>query len=185
MDLQEYDIMVFHRPGSANRNADALSRLHLQEPLFHPGEPTNKGSSTASSTAITPGASLQKSQLADARLSKIIELKSNKLPKPPFFVWAKDPIFRVFWHCWDSLHIINGLLVKTSLVEKGPIPEYSFVIPTSLVDSVLQGIHSTPFSGHLGMKRTLFRTKTASSCQRWLSRSKTLCEIFLFVLKLT
>ena len=115
--------------------------------------------STACSTAITPGASLQQSQLADAQLSKIIELKSNKFPKPPFFVWAKDPIHRVFWHCWDSLHIINGLLVKTSLVEKGPIPEYSFVIPTSLIDSVLQGIHSTPFSGHLGMKRTLLRKK--------------------------
>jgi len=80
MDLQEYDFMVFHRPGSANGNADALSRLPLQEPLFHPGEPTNKGSSTACSTAITPGASLQQSQLADARLSKIIELKSNKFP---------------------------------------------------------------------------------------------------------
>jgi len=159
MDLQEYDFMVFHRPGSANGNADALSRLPLQEPLFHPGEPTNKGSSTACSTAITPGASLQQSQLADARLSKIIELKSNKFPKPPFFVWAKDPILRVFWHCWDSLHIVNGLLVKTSLVEKGSIPEYSFVIPTSLIDSVLQGIHSTPFSGHLGMKKTLLRTK--------------------------
>ena len=159
MDLQEYDFMVFHRPGSANWNADALSRLPLQEPLFYPGEPTNKGSSTACSTAITPGASLQQSQLADARLSKIIELNSNKFPKPPFFVWAKDPILRVFWHCWDSLHIINGLLVKTYLVKKGPIPEYSFVIPTSLIDSVLQGIHSTPFSGHLGMKRTLLRTK--------------------------
>ena len=57
------------------------------------------------------------------------------------------------------MHIINGLLVKTFSVEKGPIPEYSFVIPTSLIDSVLQGIHSTPFAGHLGMKRTLLRTK--------------------------
>jgi len=159
MDLQEYDFMVFHRPGSANGNANALSRLPLQESLFHPGEPTNKGSSTACSTAITPGASLQQSQLADARLSKIIELKSIKFPKLPFFIWAKDPILRVFWHCWDSLHIVNGLLVKTSLVEKGSIPEYSFVIPTSLIDSVLQGIHSTPFSGHLGMKKTLLRTK--------------------------
>ena len=159
MDLQEYDFAVFHRPGSTNGNADALSRLPLQEPLLHLGESTNEGPSTACSTTITPRASLQQSQLADAQLSKIIELKSNKFPKPPFFVWAKDPILRVFWHCWDSLHIINGLLVKTSSVEKGPIPEYSFVIPTSLIDSVLQGIHCTPFAGHLGMKRTLLRTK--------------------------
>ena len=185
MDLQEYDFMVFHRPGSANGSADALSRPPLQEPLFHPGEPTNKCSSTACSTAITPGASLQQSQLADARLCKITELKSNKSPKPSFFVWAKDPILRVFCHCWDSLHIINGLLVKTSLVDKGPIPEHSFVIPTSLIYSVLQGIHSTHFSGHLGMKRTLVRTKTVFSGQRWLSISKTLCEIVLFVLKLS
>ena len=138
MDLQEYYFAVFHRPGSANGNADALSRLPLQEPLFHQGDPTNKGPSIACFTTITPRASLEQSQLADSRHCKIIELKSNKFPKPPSFVWAKDPILRVFWHCWDSLHIINGLLVKTSSVEKGPIPEHYVVIPTSLIDSVLQ-----------------------------------------------
>ena len=33
MDLQEYDFTVLHGPGSANGNADAISRLPLQEPL--------------------------------------------------------------------------------------------------------------------------------------------------------
>ena len=57
------------------------------------------------------------------------------------------------------MHIVNGLLVKAPSTQTRSLPEYSFVIPTNLIDSVLQGIHSTPFSGHLGVKRTLLRTK--------------------------
>ena len=159
MDLQEYEFAVQHRPGSANGNADALSRLPLQELLPPPGGPITKGPSIACATTITPGTNLQQAQLEDIRLSKIIELKSNDLPKPPFFVWAKDPLLQAFWHCWDSLHIVNGLLVKASSAKTRSLPEYSFVIPTNLINSVLQGIHSTPFSGHLGVKRTLLRTK--------------------------
>ena len=159
MGLQEYEFAIQHRPGSANGNADALSRLLLQEPLPSPGDSIATGPSTACATTITPGANLQQAQLEDNRLRKIIELKSNNLPKPPFFVWAKDPVLRAFWNCWDSLHIVNGLLVKAPSTQTRSLPEYSFVIPTNLIDSVLQGIHSTPFSGHLGVKRTLLRTK--------------------------
>ena len=42
----------------------------------------------------------------------------------------------------------------------GPIPEYAFVIPSKLIVPVLNGIHSSPFSGHMGVKRTLLRART-------------------------
>jgi len=39
------------------------------------------------------------------------------------------------------------------------LPQYAFVIPEHLVQSVMQGLHCSPFSGHLGIKRTLQRAK--------------------------
>ena len=54
---------------------------------------------------------------------------SHSLPKPPHFVLASDPLFRGFWHCWDSLHVVNGLLVKPH-VKDGAATAYTFVVPT-------------------------------------------------------
>ena len=50
-------------------------------------------------------------------------------------------------------------MVKGTHSDNGSLPEYAFVIPDNLIVSVLQGIHSTPFAGHLGIKRTLMRTR--------------------------
>ena len=145
MQLQEYSFNVTHRAGIANGNADALSRL--------PSKPISN-----CATTMIPGLNLQQAQIDDPHISKIIELKSMDLPKPPLFVWAKDPIFRSFWHAWDSLYLTNGILVK-QLTEHISIPNYSFVIPTGLIQSILNGIHCSPFSGHLGIKRTLRRAR--------------------------
>ena len=57
----------------------------------------------------------------------------------------------------DSLHVVNGLLVKST--GNNSFPQYAFVVPQCLIESVLQGIHCSPFSGHLGIKRTIMRTK--------------------------
>ena len=37
--------------------------------------------------------------------------------------------------------------------------QYAFVIPKALISSVLQGIHSSPFPGHLGVNRSLLRAR--------------------------
>ena len=145
MHLQEYTFAVKHRSGSTNGNADALSRL---TPEITP----------SCATTMIPGNNLQQAQKDDPQVSKIMEMKSLGLPKPPYFVWANDPILRVFWHAWDNLYLTNGVLVK-GLPGNESIPNYAFVIPTSLVESILNGIHCSPFSGHLGIKRTLRRAR--------------------------
>ena len=79
MHLQEYNFHVKHRPGSANGNADALSRLAPE-------------TTSSCATTMIPGNNLQQAQKDDPQISKIMEMKSLGLPKPPYFVWAKDPI---------------------------------------------------------------------------------------------
>ena len=41
-----------------------------------------------------------------------------------------------------------------SVRKDGPIPRYAVVVPESLVQEVLRGIHDSPFAGHLGVTRT-------------------------------
>ena len=108
--------------------------------------------STTCATTINPSYNLQAAQREDPRLKVVIDYKSSGMPKPPSFVWCHDPILKALWHCWDSLHIVNNMLVKSDNPESA-LPEYSFVIPSHLVPSVLQGIHSSPFAGHLGLKK--------------------------------
>ena len=157
MDLQEYEFTVHHRPGSDNGNADALFRLPRMQDSELPMLGLADSYNYNCATTLKPGYNLQAKQLEDPVLSKIIQMKLDHFPKPPFFVWGRDPAMRTYWNCWDSLHIVNGLLVKS--IGDNSFPQYSFVVPQCLVDSVLQGIHCSPFSGHFGIKRTIMRTK--------------------------
>ena len=156
MTLQEYSFIIKHRPGIAHGNADGLSRLPSDE-KDAPEAPV-VDQSFGCATTMTPGYNLHQAQLNDPVIAKIIELKSAKLPKPPYFVWADNPSLRTFWHCWDSLFLSNGLLAK-NLSTDHSLPRYAYVVPEALVDSVLYGIHCSPFSGHLGIRRTLHRAK--------------------------
>lgn len=79
------------------------------------------------------------------------------MPGPPYFVWAHNPTMRSLWHCWDTLQLVSGISVKGIQGNNKSLSEYAFTIPFSMIGSVLHGIHCSPFSGHLGLKRTLQR----------------------------
>ena len=157
--LQEFSFVAKHRPGAANQKADALSRMPLSTSSCRPLPSVPPISPLATyATTMTPGYNLQQAQQDDPYISTIMELKLAYMPKPPYFVWAGTPSLRVFWHCWDDLYLVNGLLVK-NLSANHSLPHYSFVIPGHLVQSVMQGLHCSLFSGHLGIKRTLLKAK--------------------------
>jgi len=113
MALQEYSFDVQHRPGISHRNADASSRLPTHSPVDSLGC-NSPISSRSCVTSVTPQSSLQQEQLNDPDLSKVIEFKSHQMPRPPYFVWAHNPTLRALWHCWDALHLVNGILVKST-----------------------------------------------------------------------
>jgi len=158
MALQEYSFDVQHRPGISHGNADALSRLPTHSPVDSLGC-NSPISSHSCVTSVTPQSSLQQEQLNDPDLSKVIEFKSHQMPQPQYFVWAHNPTLRALWHCWDALHLVNGILVKSTQGQPTSLSQYAFVIPFSMVHSVLYGIHCSPFSGHLGLNRTLQRAR--------------------------
>ena len=157
MQLQEYSFTVRHKPGKLHSNADSLSRLPSPIKDSLPLEPENF-SFPSCVTTISPTNSLFAAQRADPDLHKVIEMKFHGFPRPPAFVWKDNEALRSLWHCWDELYLQDGLLVK-KLSKTASFPLYAFVIPPALVPSVLRGIHASPFSGHLGITKTLLRAR--------------------------
>ena len=160
MDLQEFTFTVRHRPGHSNQNADALSRLHKDIPTKVPPEKVAMENPSALScmVGLIPDVNLFEAQHSDPEISKVLELKEHHFPKPPLFVWKNNKSLRSFWNCWDELHISNGLLVRRYTSKQG-FSRHRIVIPQKLIPQVLQGIHSNPAGGHLGITRTTFRAK--------------------------
>ena len=116
MDLQEFNFTVAHRPGVSNANADALSRLHHQS---LPDQTSYAPRTVSCLVNLLPDTNLYDAQRLDPHVSKVIELKEHSFPKPPIFVWKKDPIFYTFWHFWDELHVVNGILVRSQISQQG------------------------------------------------------------------
>ena len=156
MDLQEFSFYIQHRPGTSRTNADSLSRLSLSAPENGIGSACEKRFLPACATTLAPASSLLDAELADPELSK--ELKSQGFPKPPVFVWAQNKILRTLWNRLDHLYLQDELLVKKPDKHLS-FQQYAFVITKAFISSVLQGIHSSPFSGHLGVNKSLFHAR--------------------------
>ena len=147
MDLQEFEFDIQHRPGNANQNADALSRLNHSKPV-----------DIVSPVTLSLDTSLLEAQRNDSDISKVIEMKEQGFPKPPPFVWRSNPILRTYWECWEQLFISDGLLTR-SLNNYKKFPRHAVVIPNTLVPKVLEGLHNSPAGGHMGITRTIHRAR--------------------------
>ena len=147
MDLQEFEFDIQHRPGSCNQDADALSRLNHDNNVDITG-----------SISLTSDISLIEAQGNDPDICKIIEMKEKGFPKPPLFVWKGNPTLRAYWGCWDQLFVSNGLLVR-SLNNYKHFPRNAVTIPAALVPKVLEGLHTSPAGGHMGITRTIHRAR--------------------------
>ena len=161
MDLQEYNFTIKHRAGSANQNADALSRLHHTV-----CDKKTSGSdfrevnvpSLNCLVGLVPDINLRDAQNTDPDISILLQLKKDKFPKPPLFVWKDNRTLRSFWNCWDELYISDGLLVRNYTTKQG-FSRQRIVVPQTLVSKLLENIHSSPSGGHLGTTRTTLRAK--------------------------
>ena len=111
-----------------------------------------------SAVILNPRMDLKEAQKQDPALSKLILFKSENRCRPEFSEWAGDPTLHRCWYQYDRLFLRDNILVR-SVRKDSPIPRYAVVVPESLVQEVLRGIHDSPFSGHLGVTRTLDRIR--------------------------
>ena len=157
MDLQEFSFTVQNRPGKADANADALSRL-CPSSSFKSPSPTPLKANAVCFVHLTSVFNLEEEKRKDSSLQVVRLFKCNGMPKPPYFAWKFDSQLRSYWNCWDGAHLVDGLLVRYTPVSKGS-PNRVFLIPQHMVSHVLENVHSGPSGGHMGITRTLDRVK--------------------------
>lgn len=159
MDLQEFDFSITHKSGCLHTNVDALSRLPRNDSSTHKTHATSDAVNI-STISVDPTINIHDLQRHDPVLSKVIESKLANKGRPPFQEWRDDSELRCFWFNYNKLFLRDGLLTRRFQQTRNSFPDYSIVIPKSLIPQVLQGVHDCPFAGHLGITRTLDRIRS-------------------------
>ena len=134
------NLILKHKPGTANQAADALSRAPLSPERVMHIEMEAVGSLTRR---------IQTSQREDADLSQLIEYMGHgSLPEDP--VAAK----KVATQALKGYYLVDGILY----FEDSTVPgRRRMVVPAQLRRQILLENHSAVFSGHFGPKKLMQR----------------------------
>ncbi|GFV49854.1 retrovirus-related Pol polyprotein from transposon opus [Trichonephila clavipes] len=122
--LQEYDVEIRHRKGSAHGNADALSGRPCPESCKYCSRIEKKFGvidsivrhvTVPSISALDPWSdeSVRNDQLADPEIKPITEFKESSDEKPSWQEIASfHPTTKRYWTLSDSIHLRNGVLYR-------------------------------------------------------------------------
>ena len=103
---------------------------------------------------------IRKEQLVDEGAAKMIiwKEKSTTCPK-----WTEDaregPDAKSYWAQWDRMVLKGGILYRQWETEAGDSMSLQLVLPRGYWEKVLNQLHISPTSGHLGIKKTIARVK--------------------------
>ena len=157
LELEQFTYTMEHRSGSLIPHADALSRAPTQSESVDPCSdtlvPELDGSHEVSSSRVAEillsldEGELLKGQRRDPDLLLVIACMAHDIPCPA----DASPSVRFYLERRSSLWVdsLSGLLYWTADDRK------QLVVPTSSVKGVLEAVHDSQFSGHLGMAKTL------------------------------
>ncbi|GFU29445.1 hypothetical protein TNCV_418801 [Trichonephila clavipes] len=174
--LQEYDVELRYRKGSAHGNVHALSRRPCPESFKYCSRIEKKfcvkdqivRQITAQSTsALDPWSdeSIRKDQLADPEIKPIIEFKESSDEKPSWQDIASfHPTTKRYWALWESLHLRNGVLYRKWESDDGKTFRWQLILPKTRISTVLKELHVSPTGGHFGVMKTLQKVR---ECFYW------------------
>ena len=111
-------------------------------------------------TVDLPCDNLPQLQLSDPDIGPILQLKLVDAEYPSYrTVSAESLSVKALRQHWRHLIVENGILYRRLIVPDRPT-RTQIVLPRTLRLSVMEQLHSTPSSGHLGMKKTAERVKS-------------------------
>jgi hypothetical protein len=175
--LQQYDFTVEHRPGAKHQNADTLSRRPcLQDACRHCDRLESLEHNTVSDASIATlpqvaaislgeesrsPEEIRAEQLIDEDIQPVVKWMEESSEKPPWEVIAPySQTTKVYCVQWQNLKLTNGVLYRIWETPSGDATVLQLVLPKSLRHEVLQQLHDTKTSGHLGVaNKTLGRIR--------------------------
>ena len=98
---------------------------------------------------------MQKLQEKDPNLYPIIKALTENHRPPHSEIVAMSPAVRYYWSIWNSLSLQNGCLYRRFYRQDGTGSHLQFIVPKSIRPEILQQMHNSVISGHLGQKKTL------------------------------
>ncbi|GFT44819.1 retrovirus-related Pol polyprotein from transposon opus [Trichonephila clavipes] len=169
--LQEYDVEIRHKKGSAHGNADTLSKRPCPESCKYCSSieknfgvigPIVRQVTTPSTSALDPWSkeSVRKDQLADPEIKPIIEFKESSDEKPSWQDIAPfHPTKKRYCALWDYLHLRNSVLYRKWESNDRKIFRWQLILPKTRVSMVLKELHGSPTGGHFGVMKTLQKVR--------------------------
>ena len=150
--LSSYDMDIEHRAGVRHQNADALSRIPCRQCGFDPhweDECQLPVRTVKAKEEVLSEKSLQELQDEDSDIAKVKQWVQTK-ERPPFDdIRGGGYYLKLLWIQFKYLQIIDGLLCRMSNGQK------QAVVPKTERRSVLQQMHDSRSSAHLGCRKTI------------------------------
>ncbi|GFT96446.1 retrovirus-related Pol polyprotein from transposon 412 [Trichonephila clavipes] len=163
-----------NRKGSADENGGIrskrlcsessknLSNILRVEKKFDVIDPVVCQVSTLSTSVLDPCSdqSVRKDQLADPKITPILEFKESSDEKPSWQDIAPfHPTTKRYWALWDFLHLRNGVLYRKWESKDGKTFRWQLILPKTRVSTVLKELHGSPTGGHFGVMKTLQKVR--------------------------
>ena len=181
--VAEYDLVIVHRAGRSHVNADSLSRRpchscsHCErQELDRQGEEEDdevpcletqvKEENVHIVKAVTvepsvTASDLSKMQCEDESMNWIMEVKAKGERRPDWSkVEAQSHAKKSLWRIWDQLEIKQNVLCRRWESDNGEEIKSKIVLPKKCRKKVVQELHGSATGGHLGMNKTIAKTRT-------------------------
>ena len=165
--LEQYTFEVVHRKGSSHGNADALSHYVYPRESFDeectPVSMVTVDPDVIFSVQCTPFLSaydspaIRELQLQDEFIGPLLRAKETSTK--PVVPDKADPKYRKLVQIWDQLILRDGLLWRYFEDVRGTGGVYQLVVPLSLKEVVLKGVHEGVAGGHFGVEESLGKLK--------------------------
>jgi len=167
LDLENFHAEIVYRPGKSHINADALSRListRYEEQDDEPERPVNLvlflWKSEKNSSILLIMNEFSQAILGDQQKDENIEWIKAVIEVhgeiPPKEIKAKGQEQAEYIRKYNSLKVKENLLFYTPVDNLGRIME-RYVVPNYARDKVMEKLHKSVFSGHMGVNKTIGR----------------------------
>ncbi|PIK44958.1 Retrovirus-related Pol polyprotein from transposon [Apostichopus japonicus] len=84
---------------------------------------------------------------------------------------------KAYW----GLEVRQGLLCRRWENHAGDCITWQFIVPRSLQEEVIQLLHDNPTSGHLGVRRTMYRVQERYYWNTWRRKVERWCKKYIMV----